>query len=95
MGEVGASPLGGGLGVSTGDVIEVCGLSDSSSSDSDPGPGEGGCAAGGGGGGARAAFHQNMIAYFIVENLHSVGTGGGTGRPPGTGGAPPEPCEGA
>jgi len=56
FGDVGASARGGGLGVSTGDVIEVCGRSESSSSDSDPGPGDGGCAAGGGGGGALASL---------------------------------------
>lgn len=62
---------------------------ESSSSDSDPAVGDL-MSDGGGGGGARAKSHQHYgwAKHEYCLHLHSVGTGGGAGRPPGIGGGP-------
>lgn len=62
---------------------------ESSSSDSEPSDLDA-MAAGAGGGGARATHHQHWFIDFGGSlHLHSADTGGGAGRPPGTGGGAP------
>lgn len=68
-----------------------CGFSDNSSSDSEPVVGA--ATAGGGGGGGRATSPLAYVpaGHLYKSVLHWVGTGGGAGRLPGIGGAPPRP----